>query len=450
MKRTKRGHVATVVAGVAFVAAMLVGLMFFAGLWRLGSGYDVNVVVPNARGLAPDAHVTIAGLEVGKVTSIDRQGPNARLTLRIDAGPTPLPADSRVEVRLRTLAGESYVEVYPGHMKATIPSGGSLGISQANDYVDVDQILQTLSGSTQTRARQLVQALGSGVGNRGQDLNQVLGNASALITNSVPLTSTLAAQHNQVADLVQNLGNMMSAIGQQTTAVETFATGARQTFSAIAARDAALHQTLVKLPYLIGSLKQISGQLVSVTPHVAPLATNLASALDELSPTIHLLAPAASSGVQLLHSLSGAAYPLRDVLQNLDKLQRPTRAALPQLHATLCQLNPILKYAAPYGPDLAAFFENFGSASNPYSGTYHITRALANIGPADAPGLLTESEAQAAQALFKIGFGNTLASGYDPIPPPHQMNQTTIGRGAYGPVPAGKLIHYPRIYAGDC
>lgn len=243
---------------------------------------------------------------------------------------------------------------------------------------------------------------------------------------------------------------MMGAIGQQTTAVETFASGARQTFSAIAARDTALHQTLAKLPYLIGSLKQVSHTLVSVAPHVAPLATNLATALNELSPAIHLLTPAASSGVQLLHSLGAAAYPLRDVLQNLDKLQGPTSAALPQLHATLCQLNPILKYASPYAPDLAALFENFGSASNPYGGTYHVTRALANIGPADAPGLLTESEAQAAQSLFKLGFGNTLASGYDPIPPPGEMNQTTIGRGAYGPVPAGKQIHYPRVSAGDC
>src|SRR3984957_6272124 len=124
MKRTKRGHVVTVAAGVVFVAALLVGLMFFAGFWRLGSSYNVNVVVPNARGLAPDAHVMIAGLEVGKVTSINRQGPNARLTLRIDAGPTPLAADSRVEVRLRTLAGESYFGGTPGHARARTRPGG--------------------------------------------------------------------------------------------------------------------------------------------------------------------------------------------------------------------------------------------------------------------------------------------------------------------------------------
>ena len=79
-----------------------------------------------------------------------------------------------------------------------------------------------------------------------------------------------------------------------------------------------------------------------------------------------------------------------------------------------------------------------------------VTAGLIALIVLHAPGLLTESEAQAAQALFKIGFGNTLASGYDPIPPPGQMNQTTIGRGAYGPVPAGKLIHYPRVEAGDC
>lgn len=450
MKRTTRSHQWTVIGGAAFVVAVLIGLMFFAGFWRLGSGYNVDVVVPNARGLAPDAHVMIAGLEVGKVTSINRQGPNARLTLRIDQGPTPLPVDSHVEVRLRTLAGESYVEVYPGHSKFTVHSGGSLAVTQAYNYVDVDQILQSLSGPTQTGARQLIQALGGAVGDQGQNLNQVLGNASALISNSVPLTATLAAQHNQVADLVQNLGDMMNQIGQQTTAVQDFATGAQQTFSAIAARDSALHQTLQNLPYLIGSLRDVSNTLTTVSPHIAPLATNLGSAINELDPAIHLLTPAAGMGVQLLHSLGGAADPLRDVLQNLTKLQKPTSAALPQLHATLCQLNPVLKYVAPYGKDLAAFFENFGSASNPYSGTYHITRALANISPADAPGLITDSEAQLVQDLFNAGFKNTLVNGYDPIPPAGGMNQTTIGRGAYGPVPAGKTIKYPRVEAGDC
>jgi phospholipid/cholesterol/gamma-HCH transport system substrate-binding protein len=450
MRRAKRTHLATVIGGVTFLAAVLVGLMFWAGFWTLGKTYDVSVFVPNARGLAPEAHVMIAGLEVGKVTSIQRNGPNAILGMRIDSGPTPLPQDSRVAVRLRSLAGESYVEVYPGRSAATVRSGGSLAIAQSNPYVDVDQILQALSGSTQDRARQTIQALGGAVGDRGPQLNQVVGSAAGLISDSVPLTSTLAAQHNQVADLVQNLGNVMSAIGQRTTAVMQFASGARRTFASLAARDVALHNTLDKLPYFLGSLKRISLDVNTITPHVAPLALNLTSALQELSPAIHLLTPASRSGVRLLQGVGAASYPLRGVLQNLVQLQKPTTAALPQLHATLCQLDPILRYTAPYGPDASAFLQNFGSAGNSYDATGHAPRAYADVTPAAAGAVLPSSAGTLVTALENFGIGrNLIIAGYNPFPAPGQAGATVVGRGASGPESAGKLIKYPRVTA-DC
>jgi phospholipid/cholesterol/gamma-HCH transport system substrate-binding protein len=451
VKRTRPNHLLTVGAGVLFVAAVLVGLMFFGGFWYLGKSYDVTVFVPNARGLADDASVMIAGLEVGKVTSIERNGPDAIVGLRIDdVAPTPLPEDSTVAVRLRSLVGESYVQVYPGHSKITVRSGGSLDLGQSDDYTDVDQILQTLSGTTETHARQTVQALGDAVGVEGDHLNHVLGNAAALISRSVPLTSTLAAQHTQVADLVQNLGNMMNAIGQRTTAVQDFASGAVQTFDALSSRDVQLRDTLVKLPYAIGSLKDVANTIAVITPHVAPLAINLASAIDEVSPAIHLLAPASNSGVQLLQALGAAADPLRDVLQNLDTLQKPTTAALPELHATLCQVNPILKYAAPYAADFGAFFQNFGSAYNAYDASGHVARASADVTPAAAGGVVTPTEAADVATLEKLGFGKEQIAGYDPFPPPDGATNTTIGRGLTGPVDAGKVMTYTRVHAGDC
>src|SRR5581483_6727199 len=145
MKRTKRSHALTVSAGAVFTAALLVGLMFYGGFWTtdgiFGRSYTVTAFVPDARGLAPNAHVMIAGLEAGRVTSINRKGSDAILSLRIDSAPTPLAVNSRVIVRLRSLVGESYVEVYPGNSRLKVPSGGSLGIGNSQDFVDVDQIL---------------------------------------------------------------------------------------------------------------------------------------------------------------------------------------------------------------------------------------------------------------------------------------------------------------------
>jgi virulence factor Mce-like protein len=455
MRRTKPTHIATLAAGAVLLVAVLVGLMFFGGFWTLksifGGAYTVTAFVPNARGLAPDSHVMIAGLEVGKVTSIDRNGLDAVLGLRIDSGPTPLPADSRVAVRLRSLAGESYVEVYPGNSSQKVPAGGSLGIGRANEFVDVDQILQSLSGKTETRTRQLIQGLGGAVAGQGQQLNQVLGAASSLITDSAPLTATLAARHDQVADLVQNFGTMMNAIGQQTAAVQSFARGARQTFEAIAARDVALHDTLQQLPYALSSLRAFSNTVSGVTPSIAPLAVNVAAALQQLSPAIRELTPAAASGIHLLQSLGAAALPLRGVLQNLVSLKQPAAAAFPQVDKALCQVNPMLKYLAPYKQEPGQFFQNFGSTGNAYDGTGHFGRTNEVLAPADVGGIYSDQTAAAYQFLLNtVGFTKANQLGYDPLPPPGGSHDTTLGRGVYGPVPAGKVFTYPHVTAGYC
>jgi virulence factor Mce-like protein len=229
MKRTARRAYATVAAGVTFAAALLIGLMFYGGYWTLpgltGSAYTVSAFVPNAANVAVGAHLMIAGLDVGRVTGVRTDGPNAVLGLRLDGGPTPLAQNSRVAVRLRSLLGETYVEVYPGNSTRKVPSGGSLGLGNTVPFVDVDQILQALSGSTEGATRTMVQSADAALAGRSAQLNATLGSGANLLSDLRPLTSTLAAQHAHVSDLVANLGTMMNAIGQRTTAIEQFARG---------------------------------------------------------------------------------------------------------------------------------------------------------------------------------------------------------------------------------
>jgi phospholipid/cholesterol/gamma-HCH transport system substrate-binding protein len=448
--RSKLASTMTVLTGVIGTVAVLVGAMFWAGYWTLGSHYTVTAFVPNARGLAADAHVMIAGLEVGRVTAIHRNGPDAVLTLRIDSAPTPLPVDTRVAVRLRTLVGESYVQLYPGHTRQMVRSGGSLGLSQSDDFVELDQILSVLAGRTQTRTRQMVRGFGSALADRGPQLNQLVGSASSFVVDSLPLTSTLAAQHQEVSDLVDNLGQLMLQIGQRTAAVKQFAAGARATFDAIAARDAGLEQTLARLPALLDATRRTSQTLEAVSPHIAPVALGLGTAIRELSPDVHELTPAAHAGTRVLSALGAAAPPLRTILDGLDAVKDPATSALPALRAALCQLNPMLRYLMPYAPEMGAFFENFGAAGNPYDASGHLARAYALLRPANLAGVLTPGEVDAVQFLLSTGiFGKLFQDGYNPFPKPGQSNGTVIGRGLSGPVQAGHVMSYPHVLA-DC
>jgi phospholipid/cholesterol/gamma-HCH transport system substrate-binding protein len=452
MKRIKPVNIATVGGGILFVAAILVGVIFFAGFWRVGSSYNVTAYVGNARGIAKDSTVFEAGLPVGLVTSVRRNGPDAILSLRIDHGVKPLPVDSKIQLGLRSLAGEADLLLQPGRAAQTIRSGGSLGLSQDQGYTEVDQILTELSGPTEGNARQFFQGLGRGLKGEGQHLNGTLGGFASVVNESPPLTSTIAGQHQQVADIVQNFGNIMNAIGQRSQALSDFAHGSVVTFNDIAARDTAFQQLLAQLPFVVGGNWVAVKALIAAAPHVTPVLNQLTDATLKLKPAVNLLAPAAASGIKVVNALGGASPVLKNVLANLNRLKPSATTALPAVHAVTCQLNPMVRFIKPYGPDLSMFFEHFGAVVSSY-GHAHMLIAQANIDPA---GLIRGVETQpplgsAAETLLNFGVFKLAGArtGYHALPGPGHMYDTTSGAGDHGPIPWGATHKFPHVTA-DC
>jgi phospholipid/cholesterol/gamma-HCH transport system substrate-binding protein len=443
---------ATVAIGLAFVGFILIGVIFFAGFWKVGSRYTVSAYVSNARGIAKNSNVFEAGLPVGLVTGVKRNGPDAILTLRIDHGVKPLPVDSKLQLGLRSLAGESDVLLTPGRSTQLVRDGGSLGLSQDQSYTEVDQILTELSGPTQRSARQFFQGLGTGVDGEGKPLNQTLGGFAALVNDSPPLTSTLAAQHEQVADLVQNFGNVMGAIGQRTQALQQFASGARVTFSAISARDNAFRGLLREAPATVASNATIGSAFIKYSPQIVPVLDNLSTTVLALKPAIELLTPGAQNGIQVVNALGAASPALKNLLVNLEKLKPSASAALPGVHSIMCQLNPMLRFLKPYGPDLSAFLENFGGLVNAY-GNAHMLVAQANIDPSalvrgvqTQPGIGPALTTLLNFGVFKLAGAGT---GYSALPGPGHMYDTTSGLGGHGPIDWGANHPFQHVTA-DC
>jgi phospholipid/cholesterol/gamma-HCH transport system substrate-binding protein len=452
MRRFKRNHVSMVIGVTLFTIFVLVGIMFFSGIWTTSSTYDVSAYVTNARGIAQDSTVFEAGLPVGLVNGITRKGPDAIIDLRITSGPTPLPTDTTIRLGLRSLAGEADVELFPGHSTQTIRNGGSLGLTQDQDYTEVDQILNQLSGPTEGTARQTFQGLGNAVNGQGQNLNQTIGGAAGLINNSPPLTSELAAQHAQVANIVQNLGGIMQAIGDRTQAVQQFASGSLTTFNALAARDNALRSTITELPDILNSIRSTAGALTATSPHIAPVLAKLATAVTALKPTIDLLTPAAQHGITLVNSLGNASPAVRNILRNLDQTKPAATTALPAIHATTCQLNPMLRYISPYGRDVASFFQQWEAMFDMYDVNGHMLFASVHAAPTDsARGVEGQSLVGVTQTLLNAGIFAPLAPGYGfrPYLPPGQIDNPTIGLGDSTPAQWGATHTYPHVTA-DC
>jgi phospholipid/cholesterol/gamma-HCH transport system substrate-binding protein len=450
--REYRGHVVTfVIAVVMALGFLLFYLNLGGGLPSFGSTYQVQALFPTAGSLTGGARVTMAGVKVGTVTAVRRDGIGALVTMQIDdRRVTPIARDSRFTLRERTPVGENYVTIFPGSSSAKLRSGAVLPMTQANDYVDVDQLLSVLQGNTRIRARQLIQGLGGALQGRGGQLNALLGGATGALTSGSHVVALLAGDRAQVSRLVQNLGGVTAAVGQRRADIVVLARQALTSFDAISSRDSALRALLDQLPATLAQVRSTTTTLGAVTRTAAPVLFNLASAVTELKPAVQLLAPAAVEGRTVLDQLAAAAPPLQRTLSRLVALAPPASSALPAVNKTLCQVNPVIGYAKPYTPDIVSFIDGLGSASNSYDGIGHLIRITPIINDNTLVGL-PPSVSKAAFTLLHAGLlSKSNALTFDPYPKPGQIGKmAATGKGSIlGPSQVPQTAYqYPHVLA---
>ncbi len=104
---------------------MVLGFLALAGLALNVSGlkmssnagsYNVYAYFENIGGLTPRAKVTLSGVQIGEVKSIeiDKKRLNARVTMAINADVDYLSSDSSVQILTAGLLGEQYLGITPG------------------------------------------------------------------------------------------------------------------------------------------------------------------------------------------------------------------------------------------------------------------------------------------------------------------------------------------------
>lgn len=121
---------------------MLIGLLalFFLAMQvsNLGSAYrgeqyEISARFDNIGGLKPKAPVTMAGVEVGRVTAItyDAQDFRAVVTMAIQARYNTIPEDTFAKIQTAGLLGEQYIGLDPGGSPAVLQAGSELQFTQS-------------------------------------------------------------------------------------------------------------------------------------------------------------------------------------------------------------------------------------------------------------------------------------------------------------------------------
>jgi phospholipid/cholesterol/gamma-HCH transport system substrate-binding protein len=132
-----------VAVGLVLLLGVAILISISLNLGQLGfgetQGYTLQAEFPNAGGLQDGAVVELAGVKIGRVTSVTLTDTyHARVILRIL--PTiALQEDSRAAIKSKGLIGERYVEISPGKGTAPLPSGGTIRETEAP--VDIQEVI---------------------------------------------------------------------------------------------------------------------------------------------------------------------------------------------------------------------------------------------------------------------------------------------------------------------
>ena len=363
----------------ALIGFVLLCVLVFTYLWisfggsvpLAPQGYRIEVAFPQANELATGADVRIAGVDVGTVDELklDPQDSRTLATLQISRQYAPIPRDTRATLRIKTLLGETYVELSPGDRAAgQLPDGGRLPDGQVASDVTLDQILSTFDPRTRQAFQTWMQAQAAAVTERGQDINASFGELPGFVNSGAKLLSALNQQSAKLRGLVANTGEFFNAISARQGQLSGLITAADSLFQTTAERNQELAGVFKALPQF-----ELQSRLA------LPALTSFAQSAD---PVVRALDPIASELTQTFATTAQLAPQLRGLFQRLGPTVTASKRGLPAVDRILSQIPPLLRafepflrnadpmvrYIGLFKPEITGFFANVADAAEATNG----------------------------------------------------------------------------------
>jgi virulence factor Mce-like protein len=247
------------------VVAVLVAVSL--GIKLLGIGYThYTAEFLQAATLRPGNPITIAGIEVGHVTSMKLDGDHveAGLTVRDNIA---LGKDTKAVIKVMTILGSRYLEL--------VPEGtGSLPAKTiALAHTEVPYDLQSLLEDATTTFEQVdSDQFGQSLAVLGKQLGGVPPLVPQAVANLQTLSTITADRRDQLGTLLKSTQRVVNTLRRQQTNVGHLMDQGQDLFGHLVARQATFHAMFAGLTELVDQLDKI---IVNNRPMLDELFSNL-------------------------------------------------------------------------------------------------------------------------------------------------------------------------------
>src|SRR4051812_48437145 len=229
---TERNLRRSAFVGIAITLALMSVAYVVGGMKIFHRSYSVRAVFSDASDVAPGDPVRVAGLDVGKVSSIERQPHSVQMALQINKG-IKLSQGISASVRLRTLLGKKFIDIADPGTGPPIASGTVVPETRTKPATDVDQVITAFRGSVQrtdvAAVNAVMQEFDKVMAGRADDVGRLIRGLSSLSTN-------LAGRKADIDRLIAASDQLSAAVDQRRDALGTSLDGMAAALDSLAAR----------------------------------------------------------------------------------------------------------------------------------------------------------------------------------------------------------------------
>jgi phospholipid/cholesterol/gamma-HCH transport system substrate-binding protein len=324
-------------------------------------GYELKATFSNGVNISTNSPVRIAGVDVGRVISTERDGDATTVTFTVEGKGQPIHDDAFAAIRPRIfLEGNFFIDLSPGSPSAAdLSSGDTIPVSHTSTWVQIDEVLTALQAPVRADLSQLLESYGTALTHvptaaedetqlpevqgktAGQALNGAFryggdaGKYSAQVTNAL-----LGTQPRDLSRLVAGAGRAFGAFSRHEEDLKGLIVNFDVFTGALAAQSASLSASIHRLS---PTLRTFHSSLVSLNRTLPPLrawAIELRPSVAELPDWIAAGRPWIEQARPLLSGkeAGGTARLLREGTPGLAGAAQAGKAvALPQLNRiSLC------------------------------------------------------------------------------------------------------------------
>jgi phospholipid/cholesterol/gamma-HCH transport system substrate-binding protein len=265
--------------------------------------------------------VDIAGIQIGKVTSVSLEDGHAVVGMDIEPKYMELiHPNATLLLRPKTNLNDMVVEVDPGSGKGHIESGYRFPLSQTEPNVNLDAFLATLDTDTRQYIQLLVAGGAQGLGGRGRQVSSALRRLQPFSHYVADLNRAVAARRVALAHSIHDFSLLTTELGRHDSALERFVTSSRAALGNFANQQQPLQETIAELPATLAAAHVGFASADRFSTVARP-------ALIGLIPQAQALGPAFKATERLFQETEA---PIRDQIRPFTREIRPVLTHLKQ------------------------------------------------------------------------------------------------------------------------